>query len=129
MKNKLYITKYSSGSYSELKLISVFVSEDKEFVEKWVKKFNTKLEYWKEYFKQFIDKNYSWVKLDDKYLYKINSDRFYQVMECNNAFIDEIEYRKNKEKFELDFTIPEDFYTNRAKYFALLELENPRKKK
>ena len=24
--------------------------------------------------------------------------------------------------------LPEDFYTNRAKYFALLELENPRKK-
>ena len=128
MENKLYIAKYSSGSYNEHKLISVFVSDDKEFVEKWVEKFNNRLAYWKDYFKQFIDKNYSWVRLDDKYLYKINSDRFYQVMECNKAFIDKIEYRKNNKKFELDFTIPEDFYTNRAKYFVLLELEKPHKK-
>lgn len=126
MKNKLYVAKYSTGSYDEHYVVSVFVSEDKELVEKWVEKFNTKLTYWKEYFKQFGNPVFGYHTLLADFYGKINVDKFDYIMECNNAFIDEVEYRKSKKSFE--FSIPEDFYTNREKYFVHLELENPRKK-
>ena len=95
MKNKLYVAKYSSGSYDDHYFVSVFVSEDKEFVERWVKKINTKLEYWKEYFKQFTGE---YTMLKKEFYNKINIDTFYQIMECNKAFIDEIEYRNPQKK-------------------------------
>jgi hypothetical protein len=95
MENKLYVAKYSTGSYDDHYFVSVFVSEDKEFVEKWIEKFNTKLEYWKEYFKQFTGE---YTMLKEEFYDKINYDRFYQIMECNKAFIDEIEYRNSRKK-------------------------------
>jgi hypothetical protein len=98
MENKLYVAKYSSGSYDDYYSVSVFVSDDKEFVQKWVEKFNTKLEYWKEYFKQFGDESFDCKVLDSRHYNISYYDRFYQIMECNKAFIDEIEYRNPRKK-------------------------------
>lgn len=95
MKNKLYIAKYSSGSYDDLYFVSVFVSKDKEFVEKWVEKFNTKLDYWKEYFKQFKNE---YGALKGEFYDKVNNSTYYTVTECNKAFIDEIEFRNPRKK-------------------------------
>ena len=96
--NKLYVAKYSTGSYDDHYFVSVFVSEDKEFVEKWVEKFNTKLAYWKEYFKQFGNEVFDYKTIKEKFYNDINNDRFYQIMECNSAFVDEIEYRNPRKK-------------------------------
>ncbi len=96
--NKLYVAKYSTGSYDDHYFVFVFVSEDKEFVEKWVEKFNTKLAYWKEYFKQFGNEVFDYKTIKEKFYNDINDDRFYQIMECNRAFVDEIEYRNPRKK-------------------------------
>ena len=98
MKSKLYVAKYSTGSYDNHYFVSVFVSEDKEFVEKWVEKFNTKLAYWKEYFKQFGKERFNYEILDEAFYDKDSANRFYQIMECNRAFVDEIEYRNPRKK-------------------------------
>lgn len=89
---KIYIAKYSRGSYDDFTTIDVFVSDNKEIVENWVLKFNTKLKYWKEYFSQF---SHPWSVqiLDEKYYDSINGDRFYEVLDTNKAFIKEIEVR------------------------------------
>ena len=94
----LYIARYSTGSHNDYTKIDVFVTEDKELVEKWVEKFDAKLAHWKEYFKQFGDELYAYSILDSAFYDKINDDTFYRVMECNGAFYSEIECRKSEKK-------------------------------
>ena len=92
MKNKIYIAKYSTGSCDDYYVVNVFVSPDKELVEKWVEKFNTKLAAWKEYFSQFSHPHYKTILAEDAWN-KVSTDRFYRVVECNKAFVDEIGIR------------------------------------
>jgi hypothetical protein len=95
---KYYIARYSTGSCDDYTKIDVFVTEDKELVEKWVEKFNAKLAHWKEYFKQFGNADYNHTVIDEIYLDRVNTDTFYRVMECNGAFYSEIECRKSAKK-------------------------------
>jgi hypothetical protein len=94
----LYIARYSTGSHNDYTKIDVFVTEDKELVEKWVEKFNTKLEHWKEYFKRFGNAYYNHTVIDEIYFDRVNNDTFYRVMGCNGAFYSEIECRKSPKK-------------------------------
>jgi hypothetical protein len=97
MKSKLYVAKYSTGCYDDFHVVSVFVSEDKELVERWVEKFNTKLTYWKEYFNQFSIYPNTDINILDKSFYStVSRTRFFHIMECNGAFIDKVEYRENQ---------------------------------
>lgn len=89
---KIYLAKYSVGHHDDYHVMDVFASHDKELVEKWVEKFNSKLSTWKEYFAQFSS-NYSIYILDEKYYNKINSERFDMIVECNCAFMEELEIR------------------------------------
>jgi hypothetical protein len=88
----IYLAKYSMGSYDDYRQIAVFASKDKETVEKWVDKFNTKLAYWKEYFSQFSSP-YSLLIMEDKYYNKESLRAFDTIMETNKAFIQEIKLR------------------------------------
>jgi hypothetical protein len=90
-----YIARYSTGSYEDYTNIDVFVTEDKELVERWVEKFNSKLECWKDYFKRFGNAYYNYTILDEAFYDKVNNDAFYRVMECNGAFYSEIEFRNS----------------------------------
>lgn len=91
MKEVIYLANYSKGTCDDWYQVTVFASKDKETVEKWVNKFNTKLAHWKEYFKQFSD---DWCEqcLAEKY-WTIENLKFYDIMEINEAYIDEIEIR------------------------------------
>ncbi len=89
---KIYIAKYSVGHYDDYHVINVFASQDKELVEKWVEKFNSKLSIWKEYFAQFSSQ-YSIYCLDEKYYNKINGERFDMIVDCNMAFMEKLEIR------------------------------------
>ena len=90
--SKIYIASYSSGECDDHHYIEVFASHDRDFVLKWVDKFNTKLKYWQEYFSQFSNE-WSKTSIKDEYLMKINCDTFWSIMECNGAFYQEIELR------------------------------------
>lgn len=91
MKDKIYIAKYSIGSHSDYQEITVFATKNFKTVEKWVNKFNNKLNNWKNYYKQFYDE---FGYLDPSFYEKTYFERFCQVMECNKAFMTEIEFRK-----------------------------------
>ena len=84
----IYIAKYLVDDYT----VEVFASRDKETVEKWVNKFNTKLAYWKEYFSKFSCSRFKNI-MDEKYYNKESLRGFYSVMEVHRAFIQEIEMR------------------------------------
>ena len=88
----IYIAKYSMGSYDDYRQREVFASKDKETVEKWVDKFNTKLTVWKEYFSQFSDENCK-LCMSKRWYYKESLRAFDIIMETNKAFIQEIELR------------------------------------
>lgn len=92
MKNKIYVVKYTTGSIYEKFFITVFASTNKRKAEKWVERFNTKLKYWQDYYSRFSDHN-NREMLDFKYIGDSRTHRFWQIMECDEAFIGEIEKR------------------------------------
>lgn len=90
---KIYLARYSRGSYDDYYTINVFASTDKELVEKWVEKFNNKLKCWKDYYRKFENKNCKGFLKEEYYSNEIISDRFDNIMECNEAFLEEVEFR------------------------------------
>jgi len=86
----MYVVKYSSGSWDDYGVTNVFVTEDLEKAEKWVNKFNARVEYWKEILKQYYDED---GYLDEKYYRSPVSRWFWNIKDINNAFFDEIELR------------------------------------
>ena len=65
-------------------------TEDIEKAEKWVNKFNARVEYWKEILKQYSDEDGF---LDEKYYRSPVSRWFWKIKDINNGFFDEIELR------------------------------------
>ena len=90
LKDKFYLVQYSNGSYDDYYKVNIFVTFSKESADKYVEKFNRRLDHWKEYMKSFEDK-YGY--RDDKKCVTKISYRYYDVMDMNYAFIDEIELR------------------------------------
>lgn len=89
MKNKIYLCKYSSGSYDDYGEWDVFATFDKDKAQKWVDKFNTKLEKWKEYMisqRDPDDFGGDWPKFPLR-------RKYWKIIETNEAFIEEIEIR------------------------------------
>ena len=86
----MYIVKYSSGSWDDYFVNDVFITENLELAEKWVNKFNTKVEYWKEVIKQYDDED---GYLDEKYYSLPFSKYYWKIRGINNAFFEEIELR------------------------------------
>lgn len=86
----MYIVKYSSGSWDDYGVTNVFVTEDLEKAEKWVNKFNARVEYWKEILKQYYDED---GYLDEKYWSTPFAKRYWKIRDTNEAFIEEIELR------------------------------------
>jgi len=96
MKRKLFVANYSRGDYDDYYEHSVFVSEEKELVEKWVEKFNSKLKIWKEYFNSFnqgkVSDESGWERVKDEFV-DTKYERWYYIKHQNKAFISEIEIR------------------------------------
>ena len=94
MKDTIYLCKYSSGSYEDYYQTTIFATKNLKTAENWVNKFNKKLEYWKEYYNQFTGNKWVIANIADEHLYTINADRYWQIIEIREAFMETIEIRK-----------------------------------
>lgn len=92
--NKLYLVTYSTGSYDDYFEVKVFATANKDIATKWIDRFNSILNKWKEYYKQYENTNtqpgYEWI--EDKYV-DLYFDRWYMSRKLNKAFFEEIELR------------------------------------
>jgi len=88
--NKMYVVKYSKGSYDDYHELDIFVTADKQVVDKYIEKFNKRLDYWKEYMNSFKDE-YGY--RDDKKCTTAISYRYYDVVDIGYAFVEEVELR------------------------------------
>ena len=86
---ELYLVNYSSQD--EGFRVNVFATHDKNVADKWVNKFNVKLNYWKELLKEYQDEYKS---LDEKYWNHAIGQIYYKVKNINYAFYETIELRK-----------------------------------
>lgn len=77
---EMFIVSYSTGKDDDYYKVDVFVTDKESIAEKWVEKFNKKLNIWK----PFYEKRYH-----DDYI----SIRYYQVCEINEAFYNKIKAR------------------------------------
>ena len=89
---KLYIVKYSSGSYDDYHTTDVFVTDIKSKATKYVTKFNKILKKWEKYYKKFEEKDcgMGWIK--DEYVQQ-HFDRWNCLREINLCYWEEIEVR------------------------------------
>ena len=89
MKDKMYLVKYSTGSYDDFYQIEIFVTHDTIKAEKYIEKFNTILNNWKDFIKKYEnDGHRDETKFVDEF-----SNRYWDIKETNHAFIEEIEVR------------------------------------
>jgi len=88
--NKMYLVKYSTGSYEDYHQNNLFVTADKEVADKYVEKFNRILDNWLDYMTLF-DNEHGY--RDDEKCTTAISQRYYDVIETNGAFVEEIEVR------------------------------------
>jgi len=90
MIDKMYLVKYSTGSYEDYHQIEIFVTKSRETADKYVLRFNKKLDYWKNYMKNFQDK-YGY--RDETKCTTSISYRYYDIIEVGYSFVEEVEIR------------------------------------
>lgn len=87
----IYLAGYSYAEFydEQDEYIYVFVSEDKEKVERWVEKFNTILHRWRAYYEERTDRLDWGLRKNAETLHS----RLNRTRQTGEAFIDEIELR------------------------------------
>ena len=90
MSEKIYIVKYSSGSYDDYHEQNIFATKSLEVASNYVQKFNRRLEYWKEVMKTYSN--------DRGYLKEENcnipvTNHFWTIKDINRCFMEEVEIR------------------------------------
>lgn len=101
---KLYIIRYSTGSYDDFVVVNLFVTHDKSLAKNYVKRFNTIVENYREFYKKFEEHKYPDLLhdpefIDDKFYYELTDenvqyyDRWYELKEFNECFFEEIKIR------------------------------------
>lgn len=83
MKEIVYLVSYSEGSYDDFYQIELFFTDNIDKAKDYVKKFNSKLKYWKDYFEK--------IDIEEKDV--ANYSRYYSISEINCAYFTEIEKR------------------------------------
>jgi hypothetical protein len=89
MNEKMYLVKYSTGSYEDYHQVVLFVTHSKDKADKYVEKFNRILNYWKDIVQSCEDENGYPVHTTSESLY----DRYYDIIEMGHSFIEEVEVR------------------------------------
>jgi len=89
---KMYLVSYSTGSYEDFDTHDIFITYNKKVAIKYVKKFNSILKKWKDYYSKYEEPYASirWIK--DEYV-DIYFDRWMSLRETNECFYNEIEVR------------------------------------
>jgi hypothetical protein len=90
MIEKIYVVKYSSGSYDDFYEENIFATKSLEVASNYIHKFNSRLEYWKEVMMTYAD--------DRGHLKDENWDipvtnHFWTIKEMNRCFMEEVEIR------------------------------------
>ena len=90
--NKMYIVRYSGGSYDDWYEANVFVTDKKATATKYVTKFNKLLKKWKKHYKQYEGKEFGvdWIK--DEYVEQ-HFNRWDSLRNINECYWNEIELR------------------------------------
>ena len=89
---KMYVVKYSGGSYDDYYTDNIFVTDKKSKATKYVTKFNKLLKKWQKHYDQYCDMKFSsmlWLK-DEHIQY---FDRWNKLKNINTAYWEEIEVR------------------------------------
>jgi hypothetical protein len=93
MKEKMYIVRYSSGSYEDYDITDIFVTNKKSNATKYCTKFNRMLERWNKHYEQYEDKKYGglrWIK--DEHA-KQHFRRWHMLSNINRCHWEEVEVR------------------------------------
>jgi len=90
--DKIYIVKYSEGSYEDYRENIIFATINKSTATKYVTRYNKILKKWKEYYSQFeeIKSGINWIKyefINTKY------NRWYFLRKLNKCFYEKVEIR------------------------------------
>jgi len=87
---KIYILKYSSGSYDDFYEQNIFATKSLEKACDYIQKFNSKLEYWKDVMKQYSDEG-GYLK-EEHYNLAITA-HFWTIKDMNRCYMEEVEIR------------------------------------
>lgn len=95
--DKIYLVKYSGGSYDDYYNAIIFATKDKKTATKYVTKFNRILKKWKAYYSQFEDNRYGWRWIKDEYVQDDSNDYIYQrwssLRRITNCYYEEVSVR------------------------------------
>ena len=91
-KSKMYIVKYSSGSWDDYGETNIFISSTKDKATKYVSKFNRILKKYKKYYSKFEEYEDGMIWIKDKYIKKYFT-RWYKIRNINKCWYEEIEVR------------------------------------
>lgn len=89
--NKIYIIKYCGGSHDDWYSTDVFVTDKKITATRYVTKFNNILKKWKEYYKQYEEKNENMNCIKDEYLEHF--ERWDNLQNITKCYFERIELR------------------------------------
>ena len=89
---KIYIVKYSGGSYEDYYTIDIFITDNKSNATKYVKKFNKLLKKWNKYYEQFEEDKFGMKWIKDEYVEQ-HYNRWSSLKNINNCYWHEIEVR------------------------------------
>ena len=90
--DKIYIVKYSEGSYEDYLENIIFATINKSTATKYVTRYNKILKKWTEYYSQFeeIKSGINWIK--DEFI-NTKYNRWYCLRKLNKCFWEEVEIR------------------------------------
>lgn len=71
---------------------SLFVTTNKSFAQRYIKKFNDLHKKWFDYYKQFTEYQYGILVLKEEHYDK--SDRWYMLKDFHRCYIEQIDFRK-----------------------------------
>lgn len=90
---KAYVVQYLGGEIDDYFKIIIFVTNSKDKAKKYVEKFNSSLEKWKDYYSQYEEGRelgYRWIK--DEYVSKY-FNRWFEINNIDECYFEEIDLR------------------------------------
>jgi len=90
---KAYVVQYLGGEIDDYFKIIIFVTNSKDKAKKYVEKFNSSLEKWKDYYSQYEEERelgYRWIK--DEYVSKY-FNRWFEINNIDECYFEEIDLR------------------------------------
>lgn len=91
MQKEIYVVKMCGGSYEDYYETNIFVTFNKNTAEKYIKKFNSILKKWKDYYRQYTDKEHGFEFIKDEHIRYF--DRWNKLKNIFEVYYEKIELR------------------------------------